>query len=106
MKKETKNKMIIDILLKHQGKENAITVQQIADMINRHDLGLTNPKTRFEIKDIIKREGLPIASCGKGYYLINTEEEYLEYVEQLKGRIKGIELRLRILENAWEYWNI
>ncbi len=92
---------IIKILKKHKGSDNAITVAKIADKISMIDTGLTNPRTRQMIKEIIYESELPIGSCSKGYYIIKTKEEFAANVGSLQGRIEGIQDRINNLVTAW-----
>lgn len=89
------------IILEHRGKTNAIKSREIANKvgINEDD---THAKTREIIRDIKETDNLPVLACNKGYYLAETEEEFNEYIENLKNRIKGIEKRIQITTNNYK----
>jgi hypothetical protein len=40
---------------------------------------------------------LPLAASNKGYYLISTQQEYDEYMNNLDSRSAGIEQRKKII---------
>lgn len=85
---------IAELLKNHKGKSRAITVQRIVDTLDLgSDNGLTNPVARKAIRELIE-DGMPIGSCGKGYYLLVTKEEFDEYLKNLHGRIAGIRKRI------------
>lgn len=88
------------IILEHRGKTNAIKSREIANKvgINEDD---THAKTREIIRDIKETDNLPVLACNKGYYLAETEEEFNEYIENLKNRIKGIEKMIQITTNNY-----
>lgn len=97
-------KQIIGIIKNHVGKENAITVGEIASLLGRkYYEGMTNPITRSEIKEIISEAKIPIGSCGNGYFIITSYEELRNYVRSLKGRISGINHRINVVRNA--FWH-
>jgi hypothetical protein len=97
-------KQIISIIENHVGRDNAITVGEIASLIGRkYYEGMTNPVTRAEIKEIINESRIPIGSCGNGYFIITNYNELNIYVKSLKSRIYGINDRIRAVRNA--YWH-
>lgn len=94
---------IAEILRGCQGKRNAITVKNIAERLGVfNENGLTNPGTRFKIKEVIEEFNMPIGSCSRGYYLIETENELSSYIENLNSRIKGIKDRILKVKNAYK----
>lgn len=69
------------------GKNNARTARQLADMLGRDARAVT---AQIEKE---RREGAPIcAACGEnpGYFIAETAEELQTYCDQLKSR--GIEI--------------
>ena len=93
---------IIQIMQNHIGKEKAITVQQIADLIDHHDSGLTNPSIRSKITECIIDDGIPIGSCSNGYFIIENETELNEYMINLQSRINGMQQRLNAIDIAFQ----
>ena len=86
------------------GKANAITSGELA---RRHVPGDSeaNPTTREAVKEIMMRErGLPIVSCGNGYYLPADRGTIDDELDSLRGRIAGIEDRMALLESNWQQW--
>jgi hypothetical protein len=92
---------ILDVLVVHYGKNQAITVSKIVEMIGEEQTGLTNPVARIAIKEIILDEDLPIGSCSNGYYIIQTKEELNEYISNLHSRICGIKQRIKAVRKAF-----
>jgi len=45
-------------------------------------------------------EGLPVASCGAGYFLVTSYAEAREYADSLKGRLVEDALRRRDFRRA------
>lgn len=85
---------IISILKNRRGKDRAMFSDQIAELIQIEDEDpRTNFKTRVIIRKIIDDLTLPIGSCGKGYFLIETEAELQEYVDTLNSRAWSILVR-------------
>ena len=62
------------------------------------------PVTRGLIKQTMRTlclAGHPIGADRDGYFLIETQKELDDYVESLRGRIRGIEERIRLVQAAW-----
>lgn len=91
---------IIALLQRHKGKANALTVEEITRRLHIKKIGFTNPHVRKAIKEIIKDSQIPIGSCAKGYFLIETENERLEVIDNLVKRQAGISTRIKALRNC------
>lgn len=87
---------IKEILECHVGEKNSITSGQIAEAlgINEDD---THAKTRDLLLQTAENFMLPLAATNKGYYLIETEEEYNNYMHNLQSRKLGIDKRVEII---------
>jgi len=81
------------ILLSHKGKQKAIASNKIAKLIGIHEDD-TVSTTRGLITKLIRRTELPIGACESGYYIMQTEEELNEVMQDLNGRIHGISDRI------------
>ena len=46
--------------------------------------------------------GLPLAANNRGYYLITSDSEYDEYMENLDSRIEGINQRKDIITKNYK----
>jgi hypothetical protein len=75
------------------GKGHSVSARVIANATNLR-LDRTDVKVRSIISALIE-DGQPIGSCSDGYYLIETEEELAEVVEQIQVRIRGMQWRIR-----------
>jgi len=88
MTDDTKRK-IEELLRDHKGINNPITSREINEKLD--DVPVERGiNIRETISELIVEEGIPVASCSKGYYLIQDEDELEEYVEQLESRAEGI----------------
>lgn len=94
-------RLIKCILLRHRGKDAAITSAEIARRIGEND-GSGSPATRAAIKDIMRTSSLPIGACSTGYFVIDSPEEYADYQRDLDERIAGIKERQDILRETYE----
>ena len=88
------------IMEEHIGKRNAITSAEIADM-----LGIDEDDTHAITRDLLLQAAeaynLPLAASNRGYYLIDNETEYEEYMASLDGRIEGINRRKDIISRNY-----
>lgn len=88
---------IRDILLEHKGRENAVASVDIANKIGT-DAGASKVKIRKEITQTIIKYKLPIASTGKGYYMLEDNEKDLKrYQKSLDNRAMKIVSRKYIV---------
>lgn len=67
--------------------------------------GTANPVTRGLIKKAMRDQsltaGIPIGADNKGYFLIKSESDLEVYVNQLRGRIRGIAERIVLVKRSW-----
>lgn len=78
-----------EIMRNHTGFDNAITARELSDRLGIEDAeGF--PNTRDVLKYLLAERGMPIGSGNQGSFLIETEEEFIDYVENLDNRIRGI----------------
>lgn len=90
-----------DILVAHAGAKNAISSAEIADLIDVQEDD-TKVRTRDIILKCIDAFNLPVASCARGYFMIQSEEEFREYIDNLDRRIGGIEKRKDLVRSNYE----
>lgn len=77
------------------GKEDSISAREIANNTN-----LRSDRTDLLVRSIISaliEDGQPIGSWSGGYYLVETEEELNEVIDQIQQRIRGMQWRIRAL---------
>lgn len=96
--------LVKDILLDHRGEANAISAREISERLNENEVG-SFPKTRMIVRDIMLEDQIPIASTNKGYYVVETEGELRDYVDQLEQRILGISERKFAVQRAANEWD-
>lgn len=84
---------------KHTNASNPITAKRLAKQFKLPTNG-TQPVMRKNIRTAIK-EGLMILSNTKGYFLLNSEKEFNEYMDSLSSRAEKIIKRRNELIKNW-----
>ena len=95
-----KQQILALLMAHHKGKDQAITVEQIADALRLRDVGVTGLPVRKAIKELIQEDHIPIGSCTRGYYIIQTEKERHQTIDNLIARQNGIRARIRALRGC------
>lgn len=93
-----------DLLLEHQGKDDAITSREINDEVDLDSIG-SFPSTRAVVRDIIMEDQIPIAGGSQGYYVIQDEDELRDYIDQLESRVMQITERKFAVQRAVLNWD-
>lgn len=83
---------VAEILADHRGSDNPVTSGEIADKTGLDSLDST-PRTRGVIRKLSRQYDFPIGASTKGYFLIEQKAEAQSYLDDLDGRIQGIEQR-------------
>lgn len=84
------------------GKANALHAGQIEDSLNI-GIGNTQEPTRDLIREAIVNHNMPIGSTPQaGYFLIDTQTELDEAIQNLEQRIRGIQRRIDGLHSGWQ----
>jgi len=90
------------ILKRHRGEANAITGRELATKFgHNNDRGI-----RLIIRDLIA-SGLPIASSTgspKGYFIVETQQEALDYMGELRNRLIENAIRRRDFKRAYSQY--
>ena len=97
-------RLIKSVLL--PGKEYAIKSGDIYDRI-KHELDWeTESETYQPIRKactmLLEEEHFPLGSCGKGYYVMDSESEIIENMDSVSNRIRGLERRQRAYSQVLE----
>lgn len=95
---------IKNILQEHCGRSNKIKSREVADMMGYAEDD-THAGTRDLIRQAAEQYKLPLVADSAGYYLISDEKDYLEYMDNLDKRIRGIEERKAIITANYKEWN-
>ncbi|MFC6723091.1 hypothetical protein ACFQE1_01525 [Halobium palmae] len=93
-----------EILLNHRGSDNPISSREINEEIDEDNIG-SFPGTRAIIRDIVLEDRIPIAGGHNGYYVIETEEELEDYLDNLTSRINGMAERRWGVQRAANEWD-
>ena len=93
-----------EILLEHRGADDPISSREISEILDKREVG-SFPETRMLIRDIMLEDQIPVASSNSGYYVIETEEELKDYVDQLESRILGMSERKYAVQRAANEWD-
>lgn len=93
-----------ELLLDHRGADNPITSREISNKLKKSEVG-SFPETRELIREIVLEDEIPIASSSNGYYVIETEQELKDYIDQLEQRILGISERRFAVHKAANNWD-
>lgn len=94
-------KGLLSILLLHKGKGNEISSGEIADILGIKD-GDTHSIVRRLIKSCVYENHIPLAANGYGYFVINNEEEFIEYSNNLTVRAEEILERKNSIQQFYE----
>ena len=100
MNEEEILEQIRDILQTHIGKENAIISSKIASMLGIK-AGPSSVAIRTLITKTMVKFKMPIASSGKGYFIIKNDSEFSDYMENLQGRVEKILFRKYLVMYFW-----
>ena len=84
------------------GKANSKHAYELESNLDM-DVGHTQEPTRTLIREAIVNNDMPIGSTPQaGYFLINTEAELDEAVNNLQQRIEGLKNRIDGLLRGWQ----
>ena len=92
---------IKDILLECKGPKNAMASSAIAKLVDIEP-GASNVKIRQYIREVMKKYRLPLGSHGRGFYIVETQEELLRNVRTLQSRMDEIYSRMIDLVRFYE----
>jgi hypothetical protein len=86
---------LLEILQHHQGKERAITVSDLQQLVP-----ISTRRIRAAIAKLVTESRVPIASTVHppyGFYLITTEDEAQDCLAQYWSRVEKVAKRAKIL---------
>ena len=89
-----------NIIVAHKGKKNRITSAQTANLLGISEDD-THAKTRALILDCAEKFEIPLAANNSGYYVISSDQEYNDYIENLETRKSGIDRRIKIIKDNY-----
>jgi hypothetical protein len=94
---------IKEILEDHKGKSNQISAGEIGPLVGVEE-DATHVQVRGLILQTIEEYRLPVAASSRGYYLIGTEGELNEYLDNIEGRIEEMKKRKGLVKDAYEHY--
>jgi len=89
---------ILEILQEHRGRAQAVTVGEL-----QRQLLVSSRRIRRTIQQLVIVQRIPVASTVHppyGFYLITTEAEARECLQQYWSRVREVSRRARILNEA------
>lgn len=86
------------------GRESAITSDSLQVLFAMEGNDLNDVAVRNIIRNLIKNHHVPIASGGKGFYIIETDEEADRYEASLMSRVGKIVDRYKHFRMARQTW--
>jgi hypothetical protein len=95
-----RDNLLVEYLLDHKGRENAVTRYDIAEYLTDNNYP-TKPQTLHSIiSKLIMERHLPICSInGKGYYWAKTKADILASIDELQSRITAMQEHIEQLKN-------
>jgi Cys-tRNA synthase (O-phospho-L-seryl-tRNA:Cys-tRNA synthase) len=96
-------KAIIDVL-ENTTQTSPIVVNDIADIVGITDSG-SCPRTRKLILSAMKNNNIAIGSNRRGYFILRSEKEMQEYLNELMSRQIAISKRIEITYYAFHKLN-
>ena len=95
-----RDNFLVDLLLQHKGKENALPSKVISEILAKHDFRLNAMCIHQTINKIMLERRLPICSLnGKGYFWAKSKEDITECIKHLQSRVDSITEHIDHLKN-------
>ena len=91
-----------ELIMAHPGKRNAISSKEISEELGGLDTLDSTPATRKVMRRLIKKRGVLVGACSKGYFLIETQDELNDYLDNLAHREGQIRERREALRRLAE----
>lgn len=86
--------VIHEIMKQHVGKNNAIKVKKIKEIMGLDSKDTTDFDVRKAMLQASEEYGFPLGSGQKGCFIIETFEELEDYSNNLESRMRSIQERL------------
>lgn len=99
----TMSEKIKNILMKHRGKENAITAKRISQAMG-FPMEDTQSVSRRAIWHTAEEYGLPLISYNKGYFIAQTDKEMEDYNSNYEKRIRGMRKTQKMANENYMRW--
>ena len=90
-------------MLRGRSRSDAITSAELSERLDLDD-GEASPKAREAIRILREERNVPVRAGNVGYWICQSEQEAQEYLDDLRGRIGGIEETMDNFQSAWDAW--
>lgn len=90
---------LVDIILQHKGKENAIGTQELVRALNESGYKVQADIVHGTIKKVVLERRLPIcALTHKGYYWATSKQDLQSCIDELQDKINALQERIDLLK--------
>lgn len=95
-----RDNLLVDFLLDHKGRENAVNRYKIADYLTANGYSQNAGTIHLIIAKLIKERHLPICSVNsKGYFWAKTKADIVGCIEEMQGRITALQEHIEHLKH-------
>ena len=95
-------KNVYEALLNHLGRLNAVSTQDLATEAGVYFKSQLGPNMRAILRGVKRDFRLPIGSCQKGYYVIASKPDLVNWVREQKALRDSIDKNIR---EVWQFWH-
>lgn len=95
-----RDNLLIDYILQHKGKNNAVHASEIAEYLNKNNFNVAVGTIHPLINTLKMERHLPICSTiSGGFFWARNMAEIKEYIDNLQKRIDGLQEHIEHLKN-------
>ncbi len=93
---------VYEALMNHLGRLNAVSTKDLAEEAGMKFKSELGPNMRAIIRGVKRDYRLPIGSCTKGYYVICSKPDLVNWVKEQKAQRDSIDRNIR---EIWQYFH-
>ena len=91
---------LVDIIYNHKGKENAIRTRELTRALNERGYSVRADNIHNIVNNVMRERHLPICSVTHvGYFWAKSRQDIQAGIDELQGRIYGLQERINLLES-------
>ena len=95
-----RDNLLIDYILQHKGKNNAVHAPEIAEYLNKNNFNVAVGGIHQIINKLKMERHLPICSTiAGGFFWASSMAEIKEFIDHLQARIDGLQEHIEHLKN-------